>query len=137
MRQTVEAGAVSAEDCGLMLLRKRRDVVGHDAHGAWVIGCDGADGPVGADYDALRAEGFEYHVEVGMEVLRAPARPARLGDHSGDLAPDVGKLREGADVGVPRLEGGLRDERLGDVVGTKRCPGNWLTSLTAARSWRG
>ena len=66
--------------------------------------------------EALRGEGVEDDVEVGLEGGWGPGGPVGLGDHAGEFAEDVGAGGEGGEVEGPGFENFFGDAGLGDVV---------------------
>src|SRR6266852_798310 len=80
--QAVKACGVAAKDFGIVGFGKSFHVVLDDPLHLG-IGCgEEADRPIGAEHQALGAEGFEDDVEAGLEVFWLPVMPIRCGDQA-------------------------------------------------------
>lgn len=75
-----------------------------------------ADGPIGAEHEAVRAKGLERDVEIRSEMLRLPKFPIGFRDEAGEFAKDVLILRERFDLRGPGFEALGFYFRLGEMV---------------------
>src|SRR5688500_14148480 len=70
--ETIRPSRGVAHDIGLLVGRERRDKVADEVRPARVVARDEADGPIGAEHQAMRPERFEDDVDVGLQLLRRP-----------------------------------------------------------------
>lgn len=81
--------------------------------GPRIIQAGGADGPVAAEHDAVRAKGGQDDAEPAKGSLKdlvgglVPEAGGHLGETAGELHVGVGALGEGVDCGAPGDEGGI------------------------------
>jgi hypothetical protein len=114
--EAVGAGGGFVEDGGLV----GGGEVGDEGAGGFEPAEVGAgefgDGPIAAEEEAGRAEGFEEVGDVGLELLGRPGGVIGFGDEAGEFADDIGERGELADVFAPRIEEGGADARFAGVV---------------------
>ena len=63
-----------------------------------------ADGPVGAEHAALRAEAFDGVLDIRLQIGDPPGVPVSFGNQAGDFAVQVGKLRGGSELPLPAVD---------------------------------
>lgn len=84
-----------------------RGVAGEEEGGlepAAEVSAEVADGPIGAEEDAVPAEAFDDVIDEGAEIGGGPFFAVAVGGDAGDFAGGVGELGEAADVVAPGIE---------------------------------
>ncbi len=61
-------------------------------------------------------EGSEHMIDIGLDGGWLPGGPVRLGNHAGELAPDIWAPRQLGDATGPIIPAPLGDPWLGDVI---------------------
>src|SRR5690606_32465760 len=79
--------------------------------------------PIAAIHHAVGPELLHHVVDVGQQLLFSPV-DSRLGEQAGDLAADVRKRRQLANVGAPGVQTATRDVRLAAVIQNETRCGN-------------
>src|SRR5215813_14979177 len=114
--QVVETGGGVAEDFrtggwGVFL-----DVLSEGLADLVVGGGDEADGPVGAEHEAVGTESFEGGVKKWREIGGLPAIPVGVGDQAGNFGVNVGIRSEFFDLRGPTCRGSRAHIGLSEMV---------------------
>src|ERR1035437_461761 len=92
-----------------------RDFAQHFQPSAEAAG-QGADRPIAAKHEPVETKSLQSVVDIGLQLLWFPGFPVRLCRCPRDLAPNIRKRGQPANVLVPGLEGTFLDAWIAQVV---------------------